>query len=104
VNRQIAHWIGERDLILRGVNVSDGLASVKQPLLCVSALGDGIVPRRTAEFPYLAAGSPDKRLIEVGDEQIAMAHADLFISNEAHARVFEPLSSWLAGRNGAGSR
>lgn len=101
VNRQIAHWIRARDLVLRGVNISDALARVKNPLLCVSALGDGIVPRRTAEFPYLAAGSPDKRLIEVGDAQIAMAHADLFISSEAHRRVFEPLATWLAERSGA---
>jgi pimeloyl-ACP methyl ester carboxylesterase len=99
VNRQIAHWIRAKDLVLRGVNVSEGLASVKEPLLCVSALGDGIVPRRTAEFPYLAAGSPDKKLIEVGTEQIAMAHADLFISSEAHARVFDPIARWLEARS-----
>jgi pimeloyl-ACP methyl ester carboxylesterase len=101
VNRQIAHWIRDRDLVLRGVNISAGLSFLRQPLLCVSALGDGIVPRRTAEFPYLAAGSPDKQLLEVGTEQIAMAHADLFISNEAHARVFAPLCAWLTARNAA---
>lgn len=104
VNKQIAHWIRARDLVLRGVNISDALASVKAPLLCVSALGDGIVPRRTAGFPYEAVGSPDRKLIEVGDAQIAMAHADLFISCEAHKRVFEPLASWLSERSGAPSR
>jgi pimeloyl-ACP methyl ester carboxylesterase len=101
VNRQIACWIRDRDLTLRGVNISESLRALKRPLLCVSALGDGIVPRQTAAFPYLAAGSPDKRLIEVGTDQIAMAHADLFISSEAHARVFEPLAAWLAERSGA---
>lgn len=104
VNRQIACWIRDRDLTLRGVNVSEALGSLRRPLLCVSALGDGIVPRRTAEFPYLAAGSPDKQLIEVGTEQIAMAHADLFISSEAHARVFEPIATWLTDRSGPPQR
>ena len=101
INRQIARWIGNKDLVLRGVNISDGLGFLKHPLLCVSALGDGIVPRRTAEYPYLATGSSDKRLIEVGGADLAVAHADLFISNEAHARVFAPLSRWLAERSGA---
>jgi hypothetical protein len=27
-----------------------------------------------------------------------MAHADLFISSEAQARVFEPIASWLEER------
>ena len=99
VNRQIACWIRDRDLVLRGVNISEGLARLQQPLLCVSALGDGIVPRRTAEYPYLAAGSTDKQLIEVGTEQIVMAHADLFISRESQTRVFEPLASWLTAHS-----
>ena len=100
VNRQIAHWIHDRDLILRGVNVSEGLRDVTAPLFCVSAWGDGIVPRRTAEFPYLAVGSPVKKLLEVGAPELAMAHADLFISREAQLRVFEPIASWLAEQAG----
>ena len=99
VNRQIAHWIKDRDLILRGTNISDGLAAIRAPLLCVSARGDGVVPRRTAEFPYLAVGSPVKRLLEVGTEELYMAHADLFISRESQARVFEPLAAWLDEQN-----
>ncbi len=98
VNRQIAHWIRAKDLIVRGANVTEGLRSVVSPLLCVSAWGDGIVPRRTAEFPYLAAGSPVKKLLQVGTPELAMAHADLFISDEAQTRVFEPISAWLAER------
>jgi hypothetical protein len=99
VNRQIAQWIGARDLVIRGVNVSEGLRALQNPLLAISALGDGIVPRATAAFPYAVWGGTDKQLIEVGTEQIAMAHADLFISSEAHARVFEPLAAWLRERN-----
>jgi pimeloyl-ACP methyl ester carboxylesterase len=95
VNRQIARWIRDRDLILRGVNIAEGLRSVSAPLLCVSAFSDGIVPRRTAEFPYLAVASPSRRLLEVGAPELAMAHADLFISNESQIRVFEPIAAWL---------
>ena len=50
VNRQIAHWIRDRDLVLRGVDISEGLRSITAPLLCVSAWGDGIVPRRGVEI------------------------------------------------------
>lgn len=99
VNRQIACWIRDRDLTIRGVNVSEALGSLTSPLLCISALGDGIVPRRTAEFPYVASGSPDKRLIEVGSAELAVAHADLFISSESQARVFEPIATWLGERS-----
>jgi pimeloyl-ACP methyl ester carboxylesterase len=99
VNRQIAHWIKDRDLILRGVNISEGLAAIRAPLLCVSARGDGVVPRRTAEFPYRAVSSPVKKLLEVGSEELYMAHADLFISSESQARVFEPLAAWLVEQN-----
>ncbi len=95
VNRQIACWIRDRDLTLSGVNISEGLRSVTAPLLCVSATGDGIVPRRTAEFPFLAVSSPEKKLLEVGTPELAMAHADLFISSEAQIRVFEPIAAWL---------
>ena len=101
VNRQIAHWIHDKDLILRGVNIAEGLRDVVSPLLCVSAWGDGIVPRRTAEFPYLAVGSPVKKLLLVGAPELAMAHADLFISNESQIRVFEPIATWLGEQAGA---
>jgi pimeloyl-ACP methyl ester carboxylesterase len=95
VNRQIAQWIRDKDLILRGVNISEALRSVAAPLLCVSAWGDGIVPRPTAEFCYRAVGSPVKKLLAVGSPEHAMAHADLFISNESQIRVFQPIAAWL---------
>jgi pimeloyl-ACP methyl ester carboxylesterase len=98
VNREIAQWIVDRDLVLRGVSVTEGLARLTSPLLVVSANGDGIVPRATAEFPYEAIGASDKALLRVGDAAYSMAHADLFISDEAETRVFEPIASWLAPR------
>jgi pimeloyl-ACP methyl ester carboxylesterase len=96
INRQIARWIKERDLVIGGQNVSEALARVTRPLLCVVASGDGIVPRATAEFPYHRVGSPIRRLLTVGDDEVALAHADMFVSNEAHRRVFAPLAEWLA--------
>lgn len=98
VNRQIAHWIRAKDLIVRGLNLSEAIRDLQNPLLCVLASGDGIVPRRTAEFPYLAAGSKVKRLLEVGTRERAMAHADLFVSNGAQEGVFAPIAAFLAAQ------
>jgi pimeloyl-ACP methyl ester carboxylesterase len=98
INREIACWIRDKDLVVRGKNLSEAIRSLHNPLLCVLALGDGIVPRRTAEFPYLAAGSRVKRLLEVGTSERAMAHADLFVSNGAQEGVFEPIAAWLAAQ------
>jgi predicted alpha/beta hydrolase len=96
INRQIAHWIAAKDLVIGGTNISDGMRDVLNPLLCVVASGDGIVPRATAEYPFHAVSSRAKRLLVVGDDEIALAHADLFVSREAHERVFRPLAAWLA--------
>lgn len=98
INRELAAWLQRGDLYIRGVNVSEAISRVDNPFLCVIANGDGIVPRETAIHAYERVGSPDKTLLEVGTDQIAMAHADLFISREAHERVFAPLAAWLAGR------
>jgi pimeloyl-ACP methyl ester carboxylesterase len=96
INREIAEWIRRGDLVIHRVNVSDALLGLTRPLLCVLANGDGIVPRATAEFPYHQARSRSKALLEVGTNEIRMAHADLFVSNEAHARVFQPIVDFLA--------
>lgn len=100
INRQIAHWISDRDLILRGVNIAEGLRRVDRPLLCVVALGDGIVPRPTAIFPLEQIGSSDRELLEVGSREVRLAHADMFISSESQRQVFEPIARWLRGRSG----
>jgi pimeloyl-ACP methyl ester carboxylesterase len=96
INRQMAEWIQRRDLVVRGVNISEAIAALDNPFLCVVANGDGVVPRETAAFPFHKLRSSKKKLLEVGTDTIAMAHADLFISREAHERVFAPLADWLA--------
>lgn len=98
VNREIAQWIRTRELVIRGATVSRALAGMSTPLLCVVAKADGIVPPETAAFPYHAIGSPDRTLLEVGTDTLKLAHADLFISNHAHERVFAPVRDWLLER------
>ncbi|MHB8876276.1 MAG: alpha/beta fold hydrolase [Myxococcaceae bacterium] len=95
INREIAGWIKGRDLVVRGVNVSLGLPAITQPLLCIAAHGDGVVPLETAEYPFRKVGSASKELIIVGDPGLHMAHADMFVSSEAHERVFRPMTAWL---------
>ena len=96
VGREIAHWVKAKDLVVQGVNVCEELRKVENPVLCIAANGDGIVPPETAAFPYHQVASKRKQLLEVGTRTIAMAHADLFVSKEAHERVFRPLAQWLS--------
>jgi alpha-beta hydrolase superfamily lysophospholipase len=98
VNRDIARWIADRELIVRGVNVSRRLPEMKYPLLSFVAREDGIVPPETARWPHDSIGSTDKVLIEVGDSETPIAHADLFLSRISHAQVFTPLARFLVDR------
>ncbi len=98
INREIAEWIRDRDLTVRGRNVSEGLRRVENPMLAVVALQDGIVPAETARSAFHLSGSSDKALLEVGGADAPMAHADLFLSRQAEREVFEPLAAWLASR------
>ena len=96
VNREIARWIRDEDLILQGVNVTRELGQVVHPLLCVVANADGVVPAATALSGFDAIGSIYKQVLHVGDDATPFAHADLFVANGAQGRVFEPISRWLA--------
>ncbi len=96
VNREIAQWIKDRDLRTSGVNLSDALRRMEEPLLVVIANGDGIVPRETAEFVLEASAARVKRRLDVGTPSLRMAHADMFVSNHAQERVFLPIARWLA--------
>ncbi|MBK6512953.1 MAG: alpha/beta fold hydrolase [Polyangiaceae bacterium] len=98
INRQIARWINDRDLVLRGKNLSDAIGRVDVPLLCVVANADGIVPRETAEFCHSRVASTDKALLEVGSSDMRLAHADMFISRHAEDVVFAPIRDWLLAR------
>jgi len=99
INREIAEWIGRRDLILRGVNVSTSIESMDVPLLCVVAKEDGIVPEATSRDVYDRMGTKDKQLLVIGGEPaMPIAHADLFLSKGAEKRVFSPIAKFLLDR------
>ena len=102
LNTEIAQWMKDKDLIVGGVNIAEGLRAVRAPFMCVLASADGVVPARTAEFAYQRIGSPEKSLVRAGSEEVRMAHADLFVSRESKARVFQPISTWLKARSGGG--
>ncbi len=95
VNREIARWILDRDLVIEGVNVTRELGRVVHPLLCIVANADGIVPAPTALSGFQAIGSIYKDVLHVGDADRPFAHADLFVANDAHALVFDPIARWL---------
>lgn len=95
VNREIAEWINNKDLILGGKNLTHKFRSVKNPLLCVIANGDGIVPPLTALSAHEIASSRVKETLVVGTDTLRFAHADLFVSNYSHEMVFRPVAHWL---------
>jgi pimeloyl-ACP methyl ester carboxylesterase len=97
INREIAEWIRRGDLILRGVNVSERLALVEHPFLCIVANDDGIVLPSTARHTFDVIGSQRKEILFVGDETMRIAHADLFLCKKAQPRVFDPLADFLLG-------
>jgi alpha-beta hydrolase superfamily lysophospholipase len=97
MNREIAEWIGRRELVVRGVNVSRALRTMDNPVLCVVANQDGIVPPKTGRAIYDEVGSSRKELVCVGDAALPIAHADLFVARGAQERVFAPIASFLTG-------
>lgn len=98
VNRDIAKWIRARDMVLRGINVTDALSEVERPLLVVLANRDGIVPAGCARCAMGAWGGDDAAVLEVGTPEDWYAHADLFVGDEAPERVFDPIAQWLKAR------
>jgi pimeloyl-ACP methyl ester carboxylesterase len=99
LNREIAEWVKQEDLVVRGVDVTEGLARAKNPLLVVLSNADGIVPEATALSAYHTIGSSTKEILRVGTEAVRVAHADLFVSDIAQQWVFEPLARWLMAQH-----
>jgi len=95
VNREIAEWIARGDLVIRGVNVSERLPSMTYPFLCVVANADGIVMPATSRHTFDVIGSTKKTLLTVGDADLPIAHADLFLCKGAQLRVFAPIGDFL---------
>jgi pimeloyl-ACP methyl ester carboxylesterase len=98
INREIAEWVRRRELVVRGVNVSRALPTLRHPFLGIVANHDGVVPPDTSRAIFHAIGSPDKSLLEVGNVHTRIAHADLFLSTGAQPRIFAPLADFLLAR------
>ena len=96
INRDIAYWIKQRDLILGGVNVTEAMSKIKLPLMIVLSNKDGIVPERTALSAASAWGGNDVNILRVGDDKNWYAHANLFVADDAPRLVFDPILAWLA--------
>lgn len=95
INREIAEWIRRGDLVIRGVNVSARLPELRHPYLCVVANDDGIVLPATARHTFDAIGSTHKEILFVGDTEMPIGHADLFLCKGAQPRVFAPIADFL---------
>jgi hypothetical protein len=101
LNREIADWVKRGHLFVSGINVTEGIAKARNPLLVVLSNADGIVPEATALSAHEKMGSSIKEILRVGNEAVPVAHADLFVSDIAQQWVFEPLAKWLIARNEA---
>lgn len=99
LNREIARWIRDGDLYVRGVNVTQALERCRNPLLVVLSNADGIVPESAALSAYERAGTAVKEVLRVGTADVPVAHADLFVSEISRQWVFEPLADWLEWQN-----
>lgn len=100
LNREIAEWVNNRDLVIDGQNISERLSHVTNPLLCLLSNADGIVPPATALCALDAVSSEVRDSITSGTDEIQMAHADMYISYYAQEQVFMPLANWLKSQNG----
>ena len=98
LNRQIAHWMRDVDLMVGGVNITEAMADIHTPVMCILANKDGIVPPASALAIREAIGTDDTTVLRVGDKKNWFAHADLFISFDAESKVFVPLADWLLAR------
>lgn len=98
LNRQVAHWLKNKDLEVAGLNVTEGLHGLEIPVLCVVANGDGVVPPE-AVLSIRDAQPVDVEVLDVGNDEVWFAHADLFVSKHARDEVFAPLARWLRARS-----
>lgn len=95
LNRQIALWLNETDLVVDGTNITDAMGAITTPVLCLLANRDGIVPPAAALSIRDAIGTREVDVMRVGDDEQWYAHADLFISERAESTVFAPMANWL---------
>ena len=98
LNRQIAEWVRDGELIIDGRRLGDALKSVTNPLLTVIANADGIVPEQTTLSGHKRIGATENTVLRVGTDTLRFAHADLFVSRYSQEMVFAPMAQWLKAR------
>lgn len=95
LNAELAQWIKQGDLRMRGIDITEAMREQTIPLLVVSSNRDGIVPPPTARYIREVWGGEDVDELIVGDDQRWYSHADVFIGKHARQDVFEPVIDWL---------
>lgn len=95
INREIAAWMRRGDLVVRGVNVSERVPQMTHPFFCIVANDDGIVLPVTSRHTFDTIGSTNKEILFVGDAEMPIGHADLFLCRGAQPRVFAPVADFL---------
>ena len=95
LNREIAEWVGRRELVVRGVNVSRAMSRLTLPVMCVLGRQDGVVPAETSRAIYEDVGSERRTLLEVGTAEWPIGHADLFVAEHAEDRIFAKVAEFL---------
>ncbi len=98
VNRELAGWMKDTDLVIEGVDVTSAMRDVSHPLLLVVANEDGIVPEPVATSAARAWGGEDVTTLRIGTPDDWYAHADLFVGHDSPTKVFAPIERWLAER------
>ena len=100
INEALVRWLKDGDLWIGQTNITEQLRWARLPILAAFGNADGIVPTRVARRVAEFAAAGTVTLLEVGDEQIPFAHADMFISDHAEDRVFIPVARWLSNLDG----
>ena len=98
INRHIAVWMRQKDMVLDGTNITDALGAVDKPLLVIHTNRDQIVPEQVSLSVVKAWGGSDITVLKIGDESDWYAHADLFMAPRAPELVFGPMADWLTAR------
>ena len=98
LNRELSEWLAAGTLTVRGRDIAEEVRKVTVPLLVTRANRDGIVPTDSVASVRTRWGGRADELV-VGTREDWYSHADLFIGNEAPAKVFAPIAAWLSERS-----
>ena len=98
LNRELSEWLAAGTLTVRGRDIAEEVRKVTMPLLVTRANRDGIVPTDSVASVRSRWGGRADELV-VGTREDWYSHADLFIGNEAPAKVFAPIAAWLSERS-----